>query len=115
MKRAVVLIVALGMIGMGVMMDTPHAMAENTTGQHFVKGKIAALESCYSSATRVSSTCLGVVETNGTRHAGKIIGDVQIGRMVYLECQTANGFTHCSNDWGTSVGERYLNGGEITQ
>lgn len=115
MKRAVVLVVALGMIAVGAFMDTPHAQAENIAGQHFVKGKIVALESCYGSATRVSSTCLGVVESNGSRHAGKIIGDVQIGRVVYLECQTSSGLTHCNKEWGTSVGERYLNGGEITQ
>jgi hypothetical protein len=115
MKRAVVLVMALGLIGVGAFMDTPHAFAENISGDHFVKGKIVAVESCYNSATKVSSTCLGVVESNDRRHAGKITGDVRIGRAVYLECETANGFTECSKDWGTSVGERYLHGGEITQ
>lgn len=113
MRRVAVLFVAVGMIATGLFMDPPHAKAEDTAGNHFVKGKIVALESCYSSATKVSSTCLGVVETNGAKHAGKIMGDIQMGRVVYLECRTVDGLSECNQTWGTSVGERYLQGGEI--
>jgi len=113
MKRAAVLFVALGMIATGLVMDPPHAKAEESAGNHFVKGKIAALESCYGRATSVTSTCLGVIETNGVKHAGKIVGDLQIGRAVYLECRTESGSRVCSENWTTSVGERYVEGGEI--
>jgi len=115
MKRAAVLFVALGMITTGLLMDPSHAIAVESTGNHFVKGKIAALESCYGRATSVTSTCLGVVETNGTKRAGKIVGDLQIGRAVYLECRTVDGSRTCSENWTTSVGEIYVEGGEITQ
>lgn len=115
MKRAVVLILALGLIGTGVFMDTPHALAENISGNHYVKGKILAVESCFDTKSKSESNCLSVIESNGRKHSAMVIGDVQIGRAVYLECHTTNGFTNCSKEWGTSVGELYLNGGEIAQ
>lgn len=115
MKRLIMLAIALIMVTAGYLIEPPHAMAENVNGQHFVKGKIEALESCYSNATKVSSICLGVVKSNGVKRAGKLMGDLQIGRVVYLECRTHNGFTECSNEWTTSIGENYLRGGEIAR
>lgn len=115
MKRAVVLVIAVGMIGVGVFMDTPHALAENISGNHYVKGKILAVESCFNSKSKSDSNCLSVIESNGSKHTAMVIGDPQLGHTVYLECETNNGFTHCNKEWGTSVGERYLQGGEIAE
>lgn len=115
MKRFLILAVAVSLIGMGAFMDPPRAEMQNLPGNHFVKGKVIAIESCYTNATRVSSTCLGVIETNGKKQAGKIMGDVRIDRTVYLECRTEDDLTACNPEWNSSVGELYLNGGEITQ
>ncbi|QYN79917.1 membrane protein [Kosakonia phage Kc263] len=116
MKRAVVLVVALGMIVTGFLMDGPVARAENSSGNHFVSGRVVAVEGCYSNATHVGSTCLGVVESKGGKHAGKIAGDVMLDKVVYRECDVrSNGEVNCTKEWQTSVGEVYLQGGELTQ
>lgn len=115
MKRAVILVVALSAVVTGFLIDGPKTRAENGSGNHFISGKVVAIESCYNNAVNVSGTCLGVVESQGNKHAGKILGDVTIDRRVYRECQTVDGQTECSKDWGTSVGELYLQGGELTQ
>ena len=116
MKRAVVLVVALIMIATGFLMAGPDARAENSSGNHFVSGRVVAVEACYTNATHVGGTCVGVVESKGTKHAGKIAGDVTIDRVVYRECYTrTDGETDCTKEWRTSVGEVYLQGGELTQ
>lgn len=115
MKRAVVLVMVLACIVTGIFISPLTALAENNAGNHFVKGKIIAVESCYSAASKMGSTCIGIVESNGSKHSGKIMGDVLMDRAVYLECRTENGFTNCNSEWNTSVGETYLVGGEIIQ
>lgn len=115
MKRIVVLVVALAMMAFGIFTSSSPALAENNTGHHFVKGKIIAVESCYSNGTKITSLCLGIIESNGSKHTAKISGDVRLDHTAYLECNTENGFTECNKDWNTSVGETYLQGGEITQ
>lgn len=115
MKRAVVLVVALGMIVTGLMMDGPNAHADNSNGHHFISGRITAVDACYNNETRVGQTCVAVVESNGARHGATVTGDVVIDKVVYRECTITDGDTECSKEWLTSVGEVYLAGGEIVQ
>lgn len=113
MKRAVVLVVALGMIVTGLLMDGPNAKASN--GNHFISGRIIAVDACYNNETRVGQTCVAVVESNGSKHGATVIGDVVIDKVVYRECHTVDGVTDCTKEWQTSVGEIYLSGGELAQ
>lgn len=115
MKRAVVLVVALGMIVTGFMMDGPNAHANTGDGNHFISGKIIAVDACYRNETRVGETCVAVVESNGSKHGATVTGDVVVDKVVYRECTTTDGELDCSKEWLTSVGEVYLAGGEITQ
>lgn len=111
MKRALVLVFGLVCLVGAILIDTPPAQAMNS-GDHFVKGKIVALEGCYTKATSVNAVCLAVIETNKGSHPAKVVGDVYLGKTVYQECTHASGEQHCSKPWGTSVGEVYLHGGE---
>lgn len=111
MKRALVLVFGLVCLVGGMMLDSGPVQAKNS-GDHFVKGKVVALEGCYTKATSVNAVCLGVVETNKGSRPGKVVGDVYIGKTVYLECSYSSGEQHCVKPWVTSVGEGYLRGGE---
>ena len=113
MKRALVLVVAISMILTGCFMDNDKAKPEISAGNHYLKGQVIALEACYSNATEVGSTCVGVIDSGDTKRSGRIIGEVQIGTSVYKEC-TNDGEVKCADFWRTSVGETYLHGGEIT-
>lgn len=115
MKRMVILVAALGMVTCGLMMGGNDALAENSSGNHFVKGRVVAIEACYANEIHVNGSCLGVIESNGVKHPGKIIGDASIDKTVYQECEVSGGVTQCSKNWGTSVGEAYLKGGEISR
>ncbi|QGH72021.1 hypothetical protein N1M2_158 [Klebsiella phage N1M2] len=114
MKRALVLVFGLVCLVGGLLIDSPTVQAKNS-GDHFVKGKIVALEGCYSKETSVESICLGVVETALGHRSGKIVGDVYIGKNVYQECVSNSVETKCSKVWRASVGESYLVGGELTE
>lgn len=114
MKRALILVVAISMILTGCFMPEDKVVAEISAGNHYLKGQVIALEACYSNATDSGSTCVGVISSGDTKRSGRIIGEVQIGTSVYKEC-TNDGVLKCSDSWRTSVGEVYLNGGEITQ
>lgn len=113
MKRVSVLVVTVSMILTGCFMDNESTNAEISTGSHYLKGQVIALEACYSSATETGSTCVGVVDQGGVKHSGKIMGDTQIGSWVYKECTKGTDIT-CSHSWRTSVGEAYLKGGQVT-
>lgn len=111
MKR-VILVVALVLIVAGLLMDGKEVRAENIEGNHYVTGEVSIVEDCYVN-TRRESVCLGVVDSKDVRKAAKFHGDVAVGRKVYKECTTVSGTTACSKDWYTSVGEVYLQGGEL--
>ncbi|AEV89639.1 hypothetical protein OBP_202 [Pseudomonas phage OBP] len=113
MKRAVILVVAISMILTGCFMEPNSTNTEISAGSHYLKGQVIALEACYSNATDVGSTCVGVVDNNGQKRAGRVMGDIRIGSNVYKECTISERGNTCSNVWKTSVGEGYLKGGEI--
>lgn len=109
MKRAVVLVLAISLILIGLF--TPNEKAQATSeGDHFIKGTVVALEACYKSHDGRGNKCLAVVSSKGESHAGKVLGDVEIGTTVYKECTGER----CNKDWSKSVGESYLHGGERT-
>lgn len=107
MKRAVVLVLSIALIIMGLLTPSEKAQATNE-GDHFIKGSVVAIEACYKSHDTHSDKCLVVVSSNNERHAGKVIGAVELGSKVYKECTDGV----CSKDWTKNVGERYLHGGE---
>ncbi|EBY9763951.1 hypothetical protein D5W64_12630 [Salmonella enterica subsp. enterica serovar Saintpaul] len=111
MKR-VILVVALVLIAVGFMMDGKEVRAENIEGSHYVVGTVEVVEGCYTNTKR-ESVCLGVVDVKDVRKAAKFHGDIERGRKVYKECTTVSGNTVCTTDWFTSVGEVYLQGGEL--
>jgi hypothetical protein len=114
MKRALILIVAVCMILTGCFLDEGSAKAEVSAGNHYLKGRVTALEACYTDALTHTPICVGVIEHNGTRRSGHIVGDVRIGFPVYKECTWDLG-PKCDKNWHTSVGEDYLRGGLITE
>ena len=113
MKRALILVVAISMILTGCFMPEENVTNEVSAGSHYVKGTVVAVEACYRGMESNSSTCVGVVDQNDQKRAGKLIGDVTVGSTVYKECTVSNEVTTCSQSWHTSVGEVYLHGGEI--
>lgn len=110
MKRALVLVFGLLCLVGAILIDTPPAQAMNS-GDHFVKGKIVALEGCYTK--RDGTFCLGVVDSNGVKRGGRIYGDRSIGDVVYKQCVVTTEIT-CDKSWRSSIGESYLKGGQIT-
>lgn len=110
MKRALILVVAVVMIFAGVFMGESDAKAEVSAGKHYVKGVIVALEGCYTN--HEGTTCLGVVDVNGTKRGGRIYGDKAIGEVVYKQCDVGSS-TVCDKAWHPSIGENYLRGGQI--
>lgn len=112
MKRAMILVVAICMILTGCFMEDD-TKAEISAGSHYLKGQVIALEACYANETSHGSTCMGIINQNGVRRSGRVIGDVQIGSWVYKEC-TYYQNAKCSSTWRTSVGEEYMRGGQIT-
>lgn len=113
MKRALILVVAIAMILTGCFMPEDKASVEISAGSHYVKGTVVAVEACYKGINSNEGTCMGVVDQNDQKRAGKLIGDITVGGTVYKECEVANGITRCEGPWSTSVGEAYLHGGEI--
>lgn len=109
MKRAMILVVAICMILTGCLMDDD-TKAEISAGKHYLKGTIIALEDCYTN--NEGTTCLGVVDTNGTKLGGRIYGDKTTGDVVYKQCDVGSS-TICDKAWHSSIGENYLRGGQI--
>lgn len=113
MKRALILVVAISMILTGCFMPEDKVVAEISAGNHYLKGQVIAVEGCYKGITPDSNSCLGVVQYDNNKRAGKLVGDIVVGSTVYKECNTTANTTTCSEAWTTSVGEEYMRGGQI--
>lgn len=91
----------------------PNLFTYRFSDPHYVKGIVESVKSCFSVNSVPENNCFGTVISNGKKYSGEIVGNVKAGQTVYLECKFIADKNRCSKVWRGTVGERFLQGGEL--